>query len=71
MASLDDILRLDELRLDGQRVLIRADLDVTLDDAAERVLNDTPLRAVLPTRSQADTETEREGQVRNRHAEFG
>jgi phosphoglycerate kinase len=49
MASLDDILRLDELRLDSQRVLIRADLDVPLDGAGEQVLDDRLLRAVLPT----------------------
>jgi phosphoglycerate kinase len=49
MASLDDILRLDELRLEGQRVLIRADLDVPLDDSGEQVLDDRLLRSVLPS----------------------
>ena len=49
MASLDDILRLDDLRLDNQRVLVRADLDVPLDDGGAQVVDDVLLRAVLPT----------------------
>jgi phosphoglycerate kinase len=49
MATLDDIRALDDLRLESQRVLIRVDFDVPVDDATGGILDDAKIRAALPT----------------------
>jgi phosphoglycerate kinase len=40
---------LEELELEGQRVLVRADLDLLVDGETGAVLDDAPLSAALPT----------------------
>ncbi len=49
MPFLAGIPPLEEVELEGQRVLVRADLDLAVDDATGAVVDDGPLRAVLPT----------------------
>jgi phosphoglycerate kinase len=48
MGTLDGIRTIDDLRLDNQRVFIRVDFDVPLDEAGQ-ISNDERIRASLPT----------------------
>src|SRR5882757_3265614 len=48
MASLDGIRTIDELRLENQRLFLRVDFNVPLDEA-KAITNDERIRAALPT----------------------
>ena len=49
MSPLNEVAWIDELQLEGRRVLLRVDFDVPLDSRTREVVDDQQIRAALPT----------------------